>query len=94
MRNKTRITRFFRASKSEEHPMQSIQLPKLSEGTHVPAGRSYDFREDGDGWCVFDSRSGRVVSLKGRQQTGLGLYEADELAAALSRAAVLPGAGI
>ncbi len=50
---------------------------------------AYDFREDGEGWCVYDCRSGEVVSLRGRQQTGLHLEEADELASALSRAATL-----
>ncbi len=49
----------------------------------------YDFREDGEGWCVFDNRRNAVVSLQGKHQTGLGLEAADELAAALNRAAAL-----
>ena len=49
----------------------------------------YDFREDGEGWCVFDTCGNGIVSLQGKHQTGLGLEAADELAAALNRAAVL-----
>ena len=49
----------------------------------------YDFREDGEGWCVFDTCRNAIVSLQGKHQTGLGLEAADELAAALNRAAVL-----
>lgn len=49
----------------------------------------YDFREDGAGWCVFDTCRNAIVSLQGKHQTGLGLEAADELAAALNRVAVL-----
>jgi len=49
----------------------------------------YDFREDGEGWCVFDTCRNAIVSLQGKYQAGLGLEAANELAAALDRAAVL-----
>ena len=57
--------------------------------TDAPAVNRFDFREDGEGWCVFDTHRNSVVSLQGRDQTGLGLDAADELAAALNRAVAL-----
>ena len=49
----------------------------------------FDFRQDGEAWCVFDLCRNSIVSLQGRDQTGLSLDAADELAAALNRAARL-----
>ena len=61
----------------------------IGDNTSAPAGHRFDFREHGDGWCVFDNHSNSIVSLQGRDQIGLCLDAADELAAALNRAAVL-----
>ena len=42
-------------------------------------------REDDRGWTVFDNWTGLPVIIAGVPQTGIGLQDADELAALLER---------
>jgi hypothetical protein len=50
--------------------------------------RAYDFREEDGLWTVYECESGRAAVLHGVPQTGLGLNEADDLAAVLNRVAI------
>lgn len=49
------------------------------------AAGSYDFREENGMWTVYDCRSGYAAALNGVPQVGLGLNEADDVAAVLNR---------
>ena len=48
-------------------------------------GPTYDFREEGGSWTVYDCQSGCAAALNGTRQVGLGLNEANDLAAVLNR---------
>ena len=50
-----------------------------------PLLRAYDFREEGGMWTVYDCQSGCAAVINGVPQIGLGLNEADDLAAILNR---------
>jgi hypothetical protein len=45
----------------------------------------YDFREENGMWTVYNCQSGSAAVLNGVPQAGLGLNEADDLAALLNR---------
>lgn len=49
----------------------------------------YDLREDPNGWTVFDKFTGWPVVVGGRQQSGLDIVDADELAEILDKMALL-----
>jgi hypothetical protein len=49
------------------------------------AAGSYDFREENETWMVYDCRTGYAAALNGVRQVGLGLNEADDIAAVLNR---------
>jgi hypothetical protein len=46
---------------------------------------TYDYREEGGTWVVYDRRSGNTAILNGTLQAGLELNEADELTSVLNR---------
>jgi hypothetical protein len=50
--------------------------------------RAYDFRGEDGKWTVYACESGRAAVLHGAPQTGLGLNEADDLAAVLNRVTI------
>lgn len=50
--------------------------------------RAYDFREEDGLWTLYECESGHAAVLHGVPQTGLGLNEADDLAAVLNRVAI------
>jgi hypothetical protein len=47
--------------------------------------RTYDFLQEGGTWTVYNCESGSPAVLNGVPQIGLGLNEADALAAVLNR---------
>jgi hypothetical protein len=49
------------------------------------AAGSYDFREENGKWTVYNCQSGYAAVLNGIPQVGLGLNEADDIAAVLNR---------
>jgi hypothetical protein len=49
------------------------------------AAGSYDFREENGMWTVYNCQSRCVAVLNGAPQVGLGLNEADDIAAVLNR---------
>ena len=49
------------------------------------ASARFQMREDDRGWTVFDNWTGLPVIIAGVPQTGIGLQDADELAALLER---------
>ena len=50
---------------------------------------AFDYREEDDGWTVFDERAGEPAVLNGVPQTGLEIEEAHEIASALNRVAIV-----
>jgi hypothetical protein len=54
------------------------------DATEEPAA-TYDYREEGGTWIVYDRHSGNTAILNGTLQAGLELNEADELTAVLNR---------
>ena len=70
----------------KETPNWHQQMKIVDVGARRPAlAPSYDFREESGTWTVHDRQSGCAAALNGVLQVGLGLNEADDLAAVLSR---------
>ena len=59
-----------------------MTMPHIAEEEPSP---TYDYREEGGTWIIYDRQSGNTATLNGMLQAGLELNEADELSAALNR---------
>jgi hypothetical protein len=64
---------------------RSKWMLRPSTSTMAYQAGSYDFREENGTWMVYDCRSGYAAALNGVRLVGLGLNEADDIAAVLNR---------
>jgi hypothetical protein len=70
----------------KENPNWYQQMKIVDVRTRRPAlAPSYDVREESGTWTVYDCQSECAAALNGVLWVGLGLNEADDLAAVLSR---------
>jgi hypothetical protein len=67
---------------------QAKKAAVMNFGKRGSTTRAYDFREEDGMWTVYVCQSRRAAVLNGVPQIGLGLNEADDLAAILNRVAI------